>query len=278
MKEKVNGGSTYTPFLSRLRGEAKQVDVVLAIIPLLLVAVFLFPLETRRAFVFDYQNPTVMTAFSAHYVHLSISHLISNLIACTIFLLLAYLLVLSNGVRGQLYTELFVILFIFPVLLSYLNLAIPRSAVGYGFSGLNMALLGYIAVEFTRYTGNYYLESIGVEDAIFSFLVLTTFVSAVYARMYRIALFLTVASSVFALGYLVFADWSWRELYPALIHSLELRGYIELAVFTILIIIGYTSTAFFNPVLEAGVTNVYIHFLGFCIGFINSYVFIYVNP
>jgi len=245
MKESTYENPEYTPFFSRIRHESKRIDAVLTTIPLLLLAVFLLPIETRRAFVFDYQDPTVITAFSANYVHLSASHLVSNLVVCTIFLILAYFLALSNGVRDQFYMELCTVLFIFPVLLSYLNLAIPRSAVGYGFSGLNMAFLGYIAVEFTRYTGNYYLESMGVEDSIFLFLVLTTFVSAVYASMYRIALFATVASGVFAIGYLIFAEWSWRELYPALVDSLERRGYVHLAVFTVVTVVVFISIAFF---------------------------------
>lgn len=65
------------PFVDKVREGFGPVDpLALSAVPVALLAVFSLPLETRRSLAFDYVDPTLVTAFTAHYVHLGTAHLV----------------------------------------------------------------------------------------------------------------------------------------------------------------------------------------------------------
>jgi hypothetical protein len=125
--------------------------VILVTLPIALMVIQLLPHSVRRAYAFDYTDPTFGTAFSANFVHLSIEHLLTNVL---IYLLLAgigYSLFVLADRRVFFLSSVFVVTVVFPVVLSYLNLVQPRNAIEFGFSGINMALLGLLPSGITFY-------------------------------------------------------------------------------------------------------------------------------
>jgi len=86
------------PFRAALRRAVRLRDVaLLLLVPGVLVGVFALPLDVRRSLAFRYTDPTLATAYTAHFVHLESSHLLANVLA---FLLLAgvgYLLATLAG-------------------------------------------------------------------------------------------------------------------------------------------------------------------------------------
>lgn len=261
-----------TPFLDNIRDEGRLLDLpVMLLVPLVLVTVFQLPRETRWALAFDYTDPTVLTAFTANYVHITRSHLLSNLGGYLLVVVVAYLLALSNDNRLRFYTAFAVILLVFPVPLSYLNLAVPRPGVGFGFSGLNMALFGFMLVEFAAYLDAHFTTGFGVENSPAFFFAVMGFVASPHAEMdvglglVAISMGLTaIYSGVFLLSY--------QPSVTGVRDSIDKQGYFELLVVVVILCPAFVAMAFpRNPVMESAVVNLYVHLVGFCIGFIAVY-------
>lgn len=115
-----------------------------AAIPIALIGVFLLPEGIRREFALLYTEPTLRTLYTAHFVHLELQHVVTNI--------LVYLLVVPFSVavsawsdrRRRFYVVALVVLVVFPVVLSGLNVLFPRPRLGMGFSGMNLAFVGYL--------------------------------------------------------------------------------------------------------------------------------------
>jgi len=107
-------------------------------------AVFALPESTRRSLAFAYTDPTVRTAFTAHYVHLDVDHLAGNVAGYVVLAGVGYALAVLAGCRRFFMVALATFLAAFPVVLSALNLAVPRNAISFGFSGINMAFAGLL--------------------------------------------------------------------------------------------------------------------------------------
>jgi hypothetical protein len=170
-----------------------------------------------------------------------------------------------------------VILIVLPVPLSYLNLAIRRPGVGLGFSGLNMALFGFLVVEFAEYLDQYFTSHFGVENAPAFFFSVTAFVAVPHTdsiwgqSVVAVSVFAAVAYSMaFLLSYCPSID-GFKE-------TVNKQGYFEL-----LLVAGALSPAFVtiafprNPTTESGIVNIYIHLVGFCIGFIAVYIWVLLS-
>ena len=78
--------SGYAAFVDELSARARVVDLLaLCVPPSALVAVFTLPRATRRSLAFAYTDPTLLSAFTAHYVHLGADHLLGNLAGLLVF-------------------------------------------------------------------------------------------------------------------------------------------------------------------------------------------------
>lgn len=128
-----------------LVARASRLDLVaLAAVPAVLLAVFALPEPTRRSLAFAYHDPTALTALSAHYVHFDPNHLLANLAGYGLLAGVGYLLAAASRRRRFFFVAFSTVCVAFPVVLSALNLAVPRRAVGFGFSGVNMAFAGLL--------------------------------------------------------------------------------------------------------------------------------------
>lgn len=265
----------HAPFVDKIRDGFHPADLLaLSVVPAVLLAVFALPMESRRELAFDYGDPTPLTAFAANYVHLTPSHLLSNLGGYLVLGSLTYLLALSTDSRRRFYLAVTTILVVFPVPLTYLNLAVPRSGILIGFSGLLMAILGYELVELSRYLGTYFTDDFGVENAPAFFFLVTAFVGAPHAGT-TLGFVVVVASLPLAVLYSLAFLLSYRPTVAGFRAAFDRQGYFELSVLAVVFVFIFVWVSFpQNPVVEAGIVNVYVHLLGFCGGFISAYAWI----
>jgi len=121
------------------------VDVAfLVYIPAALVGVFLLPMELRRELALRYMEPSVRTMYAAHFVHFDFLHLVSNLLVYLLVVPFSLAVSVWSGRRRRFYVVAVTILLAFPLILSGLNVLFPRPRIGMGFSGLNLAFVGYL--------------------------------------------------------------------------------------------------------------------------------------
>jgi hypothetical protein len=116
----------------------------IAAVPLVLIGVFLLPEVVRRSFTLSYLEPTVVTAYTAHFVHLDLSHLLTNLVVFLLVVPFVAVVSVRNDRRQEFYLVAFTILAVFPFVFSALNVLFPRPRIGLGFSGINLAFVGYL--------------------------------------------------------------------------------------------------------------------------------------
>lgn len=251
--------------------------LALLAVPALLVAVFLLPEATKRAAAFSYADPTLATAVTAHYVHLTVPHLVGNVLGFALLAGTAYGLSVASGRRRLFVVSTLTFLFAFPAALSGLNLAIPRDAIGYGFSGINMAFLGYVAVALPVAVG----DRIGLARD--RYLPPVFFVSAGYIAL--IALPAGAASLGFAAASVAVAlpygrhvrRGSLREARRVVARILATPRYGELVAVATVVLVGYPLVGF-PAVSPTGIrVNVYIHFLGYALGFLVVYISLFVD-
>lgn len=268
----------HAPFLDRLRTDFRPLDpVVLGVVPVVLLAVYRLPEEVRIEYAFASDDPTILTAFAANYVHLSLPHLTSNVIAYLLLATLGYLLALVNGRRRRFFGAFLTFLLLLPAPLSLLNFAVPWTGIAYGFSGINMAFLGALVMSFAEFVSTEFGQHFTPDDAPLLFFGLMTFVSAPYIGT-TAGVIAAVASVLLTLVYLAVFLWSYRPSLTGLWSALARQGYVELGTVAALVIIVIGVLAFpQNPFTDAGVVNVYIHLLGFSIGFIGTYLVVLVS-
>ena len=253
---------------SRVAGDA----LALLAVPLVMVAVFSLPTEVKRAYAFSYTEPTVVTAFTAHYVHLTPDHLVGNLAGFFLLASLAYGLSLIGGRRRLFFVSMATFLIAFPFVLSGLNLAIPRNAIGFGFSGINMALFGYVAVALVTVVGDRFeADTCRYLPALF-----LTSVGYVAAH----ALPVSAASAGLALGALAVAipygrsaeRHSTQSLRQTVRRVVDTPGYGELFAVSVVVLLGYPFVGFPTPTPGGPRVNIYIHFLGYALAYTVVYV------
>ncbi|WP_311174184.1 hypothetical protein [Halobellus ordinarius] len=164
------------------------------------------------------------------------------------------------------------ILTIYPTLLSYLELAVPLQRTVIGFSGLNMALLGYTLVEFSTFLQNSITRRLRVENAPRFFFPVLSFILARYADSTVAFVVLGVSLLITVLYWLPFLL-SLRSAIAGTKEIFDRPGYFELAVVSTLTITGFIVAGFpQRPTVDSGFLNIYSHLLGFSIGFITFYI------
>jgi hypothetical protein len=269
-----------TPTLRReLRAGIRLVDLlVLLAVPAVLLAVFALPEATRRSLAFAYADPTVATAFSAHYVHLTVGHLAGNVAGYCLLAGVGYALAVLGGARRFFLTALATFLLAFPFVLSALNLAVPRDAIGFGFSGVNMALAGLLPLVLGAYARERFgfAESVRALPAVFFALVgwIALLALPLSTTGLGVAGLATgVAGGLLALLYAWSARLSVRASVRDLAHAVASNPEDgDLFVAGAVLVVGYPVVGFpADPTGAGSVVNLYVHFLGFCLAFIGPF-------
>ena len=259
-----------------LLASVRAVDVLaLLAVPAALIAVFALPEATRRSLAFAYRDPTLLSAFTAHYVHLGADHLLGNLAGYGLLAGAGYALAVLSGRRRLFLTAFATYLGAFPFALSALNLAVPRDAVGFGFSGVNMALGGLLPILWYCYARDRFFPSAPVAalPAVFFGLVgwIALLALPVSTQGIGLAGLATgVAGALLAALYAASNDVRFPP--PVREHARAVAsrpGYGDLLVVTAVVAVGYPVVGFpSDPGGGGSVVNLYVHLLGFCLGFI----------
>ena len=262
------------PFSVAVRRVVRGRDcLALGVVPAVLVGVYLLPEPFRRSLAFSYSEPEPVTAFAAHYVHFAPEHLLANLVGYVVLAGCGYLLSALADCRRLFGVAAATYLLAFPPILSALNLAVPRHAVGYGFSGIVMAFAGLLPVVLAVYAGRRLDARVRPRHAPAPFFAALTLVALSLPRT-RLTLGLVGAAGIVTTGYvtsLVSAlgtdgSGAGRLAGPR-------RGWIDGLVVGTAAVLGYVVVGFSAaPVVRGGVVNRYVHLLGFCLAFIVPYV------
>lgn len=262
-------------FWRTLRRRVRLGDcLALAAVPAVLVGVFLLPESTRRAFAFAYRRPTVVTAYTAHFVHFSLDHLLANLLGYVLLAGIGYSLSVLAGARRLFGVAAATYLLAFPFVLSGLNLAIPRNGLGYGFSALNMAFAGLLAILLAVYAERRLHAAAGVRQAPGPFLLGLALVAVVALPPTRTRTALAAAAALAAIGYgASFVRDVRSPVTGGRRPTGDSPGWPDLFALGALLFVGYPFVGFpAEGRLDGAVVNVYLHLLGFCLAFLVPYI------
>lgn len=260
--------------LARFLDRAYRRDLLLlAAVPAVLVGVYSLPAPTRRAFALTYLDPTPATMFTSHYVHLEVLHLLANVLWFVSVAPLCYALSVLSDRRDQFVVVSVTFLLAFPFVLSALDVALATSAIGYGFSGLNMAFLGYLPVVLVQYSSLYFDVRLKLDHAPLLFF-LTTLLLSLW--LVPVAPPSAVPAGLALVGVLVYlrslrragVTVSLPSGGPASQRQYALLGALALYLFVVLPFLAFPR----DPTAGATATNLYTHFLGYCLGFITPYL------
>jgi hypothetical protein len=258
--------------LGTVRRRARVRDLAaLAAVPLVLVVVGALPDPTRESLLFRYGDPTLVTAFTAHYVHFTAGHLLGNVALYLLVVPLAYTLAVASGERRRFAVAATTFLLAFPVVLSALNLAVPRPGVAAGFSGINAAFVGYLAVALPGYLDRFAPDRGALRSPWLFFFGLAAIALVAVQTSVRVA---AVGVAAFLSGVLFLLPAVERgDRLAALFDSLRVPGGLELGLVGFVVFAAYPLVAFRSaPVVDGRVINTYAHLLGFALGYIATYV------
>lgn len=262
-------------FFREVRRRVRAGDLLLLVgVPVLLAALFALPREVRLALAFQQADPTLLTAFAAHYVHLSADHLAANLLGYLLLAPLVYLLCLLNGHRRLFRAAATTFLLAFPFALSGLELAVGGGGVALGFSGINGAFFGLLAFALARYAGGRFGERFDAADAAPAFFVGVAIIATLAVRSTTLSAGIAAAALLSGALYseTVLGDVG-RPSLDAVRDAASQPGYFELAGAGFGLFLAYPFVAFPGTVVtDGGVVNLYAHLLGFCLAFIVTYV------
>ncbi|MDZ7745798.1 MAG: hypothetical protein U5K28_04470 [Halobacteriales archaeon] len=244
--------------------------------PRVLSAVFVLPATTRESLAFAYREPTVVTAYTAHFVHFKIDHLAANVLGYVLLAGSGYVLAVLAGQRRLFGASAVTYVLAFPFALSGLNLAVPRNAVGYGFSGVNIAFAGVLGLLLVAYASRRIDSRLRVRHAPGVFFTAVVVVSLLALPAGVVSISVASASALVAGVYVVS---SWYDLSRTGAHTEEAAGadstasFRDIGMLAAVVFFGYPFVGF-PPAMpvDGSVVNLYVHLLGFCLGFIVPYV------
>lgn len=256
----------------------RPVDVALvAAIPVVLVAVFLLPMGLRRDLALLYTEPSVLTMYASHFVHLDRPHLMANLLVYLLVVPFSLAVSVWSGRRRRFYAVAVVVLVAFPLALSVLNVLLPRPRIGMGFSGMNLAFVGYLPhvladrFEFERPE---WARSRAALLALFFFVgtaIVTVRVTASIRGTAQPGLHWLVVAGAGSLAAAV-------ALTRPLVSCLRSQGVagppvpplaaLGSLLFVLLMLVGFPEIS----AADGSVVNIFLHLLGFSFGYIVPYV------
>lgn len=265
--------------LSRLvRERTTLLDITLLLsLPSILALSYVSPIGLRESLVFDYTEPTLLTAFTSTFIHLDKVHLLVNLGVDGLIVPVLFILSVASRNRRGFYTAFVTFLFVFPFVLSYLNLAIFRPAVAFGFSGMAMAFVGYLPFALANYLDDMFNVGPANQTAPILFLLSLICIAVLSVQsapsVGRLVVFSTIISVLVAvLSVLLYALTVYDQkdnLKSKLRAVLRTPGHFELAMSAVVLIFAIQFVAFPpDPSRGGSVLNLYIHFLRYALGFL----------
>ncbi|MFC7165617.1 hypothetical protein [Halospeciosus flavus] len=262
------------PFFAALRSATRFRDcLLLAAVPALLVGVFCLPETTKRSLTFSYTDPTLLTAYTANFVHFRVEHLAANVAGYILLAGTGYALAVLAGRRRLFGVAGTTYLLAFPVVLSALNLAVPRDAYTYGFSGVVMAFAGLLPLLLVLYAQEQLDPHVRVRYTPGLFFA-TLAVITVVALPHTTLTFAIAGAATFMVGVYGLSIRSDRHRGVTFRTRLRERpGYGDAFILGLGLILGYPFVGFpTTSWLDSTIVNLYAHFVGYCLAFIVPYL------
>lgn len=261
-------------FRFRLQARAATADALaLAGVPVVLCAVYALPEPIKRGLVFDYATPTLLTAYTAHFVHFDPAHLSVNLGSYVLLVPVAYALAALSDELSRFRVAVVTLHTAVPLALSALNLAIVRPRVGYGFSGVAMGLLALTALFASEYTATRLATGWWRRgDAPLVFFAEVTLIALAVRPRSLETLAVAGGAATVAAGYLLVVARRVQAAGRTFSRTASRVGFGELGVVAGIVLVGFPVVAFpADPAGDGTVLNLYTHLLGFALTFVAAY-------
>lgn len=259
-------------FLTEVRTHVGLIDLlVLLAVPLFLFAAQGLPASAREELALTYGRPTPVTMVTAHFVHASWGHFLSNVSAYGIVTLTAYVLSVLTDRRRQFFVVFVLILAVVPIGLSALSVQLRSSGTARGFSGIVMALLGYLLLIQVGYLALRFSPAAHLDHApglfFLSIAAITLLTGPLTGPTGLIAGAAVVLSMVYVTPVLRASSIS------GVIAAIGETGYFEMALFGTVTAAWIGFTTFSARTEQATLIIDHVsHLFGFSFGFILAYV------
>ena len=280
-----------------LRTPSTAADLLLvSVVPAVLLAAATLPLSVRRTLVFEYAEPTLWTALASSFVHVGPGHLAVNLVGYALVVPVAYLLSAVNDERWRFRVAFVSLVVACPVVLSYLNLSLVRAGGSAGFSGVLLALYGYLPLALATHAERRFgIGQRRTTAPLLFFVGLTLITLLTLGAVLTYGVTVPYRGRTVAVGHVVTATLVGLLAALALVLALyglsaaddgtawraNLRGaasetgHFELGVVAAGLFLTLPLATFpVDPVVSGRVLNLYVHLLGYALGFIASYVLV----
>jgi len=263
-------------FRQNLACAVRPVDIlVLCAVPVGLLGIFALPQSIRLQLVFSHRDPTLLTAYTSHFVHLTSGHLLANLLLYLFVTPTVYCLCVLAGRRQLFWTAFVVCLGGFPLILSAMNLALwrTRPVVELGFSGIVMALFGLLPLALAAYAGEVFDDDLTAVSSPPLFFFVTALIAffAVPLTPASIAAGVLSIAAAGLYGQFVGGTISLPGLSDVR-KVVRKTGYFELTAVAVLLLVVLPVVSFRVTAHGNSLTNGYLHFQGFALGYIAAYV------
>jgi hypothetical protein len=270
-----------------IRSNLRARDVgVLVLVPAVLTLLFFIPVSLRESLAVDYTNPTALTAFMNAFVHLSLTHLSSNLIGYLLIVPIAYTLSAICDYRQRFYASFVTFVLLFPLALTVSQFPFVDAGIGLGFSGIVMAFYGYLPLAISDLVA----ERFGIDTQtnvapllfFLGFGIITVLsVSPVLGRTTAVLMATGVLTAV-----VVMLSWYAMSIrtattgFRAMLSDMwNVAGYFELFAASVAVFLVFPF-AMFPTELTSGMTivNTYTHMMGYSLGFTVTYAASHLSP
>jgi len=247
--------------------------LALLIVPAALVGAFALPASRQSALVLEYAAPTWLTIYTAHFIHYDLIHLVTNLLSYVLLVGVGYGLAVVAGRRRFFLTTVFAILLAFPPVLSLLNLAMPRAGVFMGFSGVNMALLGLLPILLVECSRSQFWADLQPQDVGSLFLFSLSLIALLALPLSAVSVGIAGAAALGSIWYSLEVssrNVQWRRGVDRLFSNAAAGDLLIVGSITF---IGFVLLGFPSTIVDGNtIVNIYLHFLGYGLGFLGPYL------
>jgi len=246
---------------------------LLSFVPIVLVLIYLLPQGLQSGLILDTGSPFFFNFFTTAFVHQNLRHLLGNTVSYALVILPVFLMCALMRKKKRFYGILLVFVVLFPFVLSLGNyyafeFYIGESTSTMGFSGVVSALLGLMSLVIVSFSREELDLDLGYVDALWFLMFASLVLALVYDPVSR--------ATALVLAFLLLFSWNiWRKIDTvSLKEAWKMKGRFELVLLAVIFFVALSFSMFpGNLVSGGGFVNILSHYIGFCLGFLSSYVF-----
>jgi hypothetical protein len=251
---------------------------VVSIVPTVMILVYLLPSGLKQGLVLDYTDPTIITSYTSHFVHVSTTHLAVNLVGYILVISVTYLLALASGQRKQFLLVYAIFTLSMPFALSGMNLLWPWQGVGLGLSGITMAFVGYLPLVLFEFVGTRFDLPVTQRHSVWLFLITVATAASISLPVAYSTPLIVTAIAVTAISFWRIHRYLTRESLTGVKQRLDIPGNVEFTLLGGSVVILYQFVSFSPDLLiNGGTLNVYTHGIGLSFGFAITYLGIWMG-